>query len=115
MSASRVAALLLLTFLGTFALPAQAQISVSEMVVDIPPGRPLHDMIVGNVGDDIAYVQVDVIEIIDPGTPEQSFVEGQNANEAGLLTTPNRLVLNPGDRALVRIAPIKIALDAVFK
>ncbi len=102
----RAAAILVFAFAFLGAHPALAQISVSEMVVDILPDQPLHDLIVGNVGDEIAYVQVEVIEILNPGTPEQTFVEGMNANEAGLLTTPNRLVLNPGDRALVRIAPI---------
>ena len=76
MSASRAAAIFLIALACLFGRAAQAQISVSEMVVDVPPDRPLHDLVVGNVGDDIASVQVEVIEILDPGTPEQSFVEG---------------------------------------
>ena len=91
--------------------PAAAQISVSEMVVDLKPDQPLHDLVVGNVGDEIAYVQIDIIEILNPGTPEQSYIEGRPAAEAGLLTTPNRLVLNPGERAVVRIAPIERLTD----
>jgi len=111
MSACRAAAVFLIILVCVSGRPALAQISVSEMVVDILPERPLHDLVVGNVGTEIAYVQIDVIEILDPGTPEQSFIEGQNANAAGLLTTPSRLVLNPGDRALVRIAPITRLTD----
>ena len=111
MPACRVAAVFVLALICLLAGPARAQISVSEMVVDILPDHPLHDLIVGNVSDEVAYVQIDVIEILDPGTPEQTFIEGLNANEAGLLTTPSRLVLNPGDRALVRIAPITRLTD----
>jgi len=106
MTPFRVAGAILLAVGCLAARPALAQISVSEMVIDILPDRPLHDLIVGNVGDEVAYVQIDIIEIVDPGTPEQTFVEGMDTAQAGLLATPNRLVLNAGERAVVRIAPV---------
>lgn len=106
MSVLRAAAVCVVAVACLIGRPADAQISVSEMVVDIMPDRPLHDLVVGNAGDEVAYVEVEVIEIVNPGTPEQTFIEGRAPAESGLLATPNRLVLNPGERALVRIAPV---------
>lgn len=103
----RAALLLLASALAFAPGHARAQISVSEMTVDIGPNQPLHDLVVGNPSDQTAYVEVEVIQINDPGGPNQTFVKGTNPGETGLLTTPNRLILKAGERAVVRIAPVK--------
>lgn len=114
---SRLSSLALLAALGA-AAPAQAAITVSQAVVDIAPDAPTaQDVEVANDGDEIAYVVVEPSEIQAPGLATEKRVPIADPGVGGLLVTPQRIILQPGERKLIRIAAIgaRQPLDRVYR
>jgi P pilus assembly chaperone PapD len=84
---------------------AQAEMVLSQVIVDLMPGKPLRDDIeVWNDSRERMYVAADPFEIRNPGTPQEQRVPAADPEQSGLLVAPQRLVLEPGERRLVRIA-----------
>ena len=96
---------------------AQAQLAVSEMVVDMTAPDDRKDLIVTNTGDDTMYVAVEIKEFINPGMPDQTEIAHRTPDETGLLVSPSKMVLGAGERAVVRMAVIERpdAADRVFQ
>jgi len=101
-----------LAFLGaataaTAATPAQADIVLSKVILDIPGGRPARDDIeVWNDGPERIFVVVEPSEILEPGTVAQRRESAADPSISGLLVSPQRMILEPGQRRLVRVATV---------
>lgn len=98
--------------------PAAAGIALSQAVVDIEPGQPVaQDIEVANDGPDVAYVVAEPSEIRSPGLPGETRVRVEDPGAGGLLVTPQRLILQPGERKLVRVAAIaqRTGADRVWR
>lgn len=85
--------------------PASAQIALDRLIVELP-GRvgATADVEVRNGGDATAYVVIEPVEVIAPGTAEERRREATDPEALGLLAAPSRLVLAPGARRIVRLA-----------
>lgn len=85
--------------------PASANLLVDKVVIDFAAGAaPRSDVEVQNAGAETLYVEVTPSEVLAPGLPGEQRVQGRDPEERGLLVTPNRLVLEPGQRQLIRFA-----------
>ena len=94
-------------FLLFCAAPARADLSVSQVIVDLAPDRPPRDDIeVWNNGGERIYVVAEPSEIADPGLPDERRVQQRDPEQLGLLVSPNRMMLEPGQRRLLRIAAL---------
>jgi len=100
------------TFLmiSSFALPvsgARAELVLSQLVVELAPGdRARADVEVWNHGNERAFVAIDPREIITPGSRTESSRTDPDPEKLGLLVSPARMILEPGQRKLLRIASI---------
>lgn len=96
---------------------AQAQISVSRLIIDIGPDSEREDIVVGNIGEEVAYVEIEISEYLNPGTPEEVTVVRDSPRDLGILASPNRMILQPGEKAILRLAVIERPddFDRVFK
>jgi P pilus assembly chaperone PapD len=84
--------------------PARADMALSRLVLDFKPGQPPRDDVeVSNGGTERLYVVVEPSEIIAPGLPGEKRVSSRDPQQLGLLVTPAKLVIEPGQRKLVRI------------
>ena len=100
---------LLLACLALIALPlpAAAQMVLSKVALEfLAGGNPRDDIEVTNGGTDTLYVQIEPNRINKPGTAEESRTLYRDPAELGLLITPGRLVVPPGQSAIVRVAVI---------
>lgn len=89
------------------AAPASADLVLSELIVELQPGKELRDDVeVWNNSPDRSYVSVEPREIIDPSLPTQIIRKDPDPQKLGLLVTPARMILEPGQRKLVRIASL---------
>lgn len=61
------------------------------------------DVEVTNTGDDKLYLDTQILDVTDPGTPQEERVPLDDPDAAGVLVTPARMVIPPGGRQLVRI------------
>jgi len=95
---------------AALALPvgaARADIVLSELIVELHPGdHGREDVEIWNRDKERAYVAVEPAEIVDPGRPDQSRHEDPDPEKLGLLVAPARMILEPGQRKLVRIATL---------
>ena len=86
---------------------ASGEIVLSQLVVDITPGKAARgDIEIWNNDKERAYVVVEPSEMLQPGTPGERRVAERDPEKLGLLVTPARMILEPGQRKLLRISPI---------
>lgn len=86
--------------------PASADIAISPAVVVFEPGASGRTIIVTNKGKDLVFVTVKVRTVMAPGAAEERLQANPNPAVLGLLATPSRLVLEPGEQRGVRLLPI---------
>ena len=80
---------------------------LSQVIVDFQPNKPAHDDIeVWNSGDERMYVVAQPSEIVSPGQPGEQRVASNDPAISGLLVSPQRMVLEPGQRRIVRISAV---------
>jgi P pilus assembly chaperone PapD len=105
--------------LAALASPARADMVLSQVIVDLLPGKAARDDIeVFNNGEDRIYVAAEVFEIRGAGTPAEERVPiAPDPEQSGLLVSPQKLVLGPGERRTVRVAAIgdRPAVERVYR
>lgn len=109
----RALGILLATALAalTPAAPARAELVLSELIVELQPGKQAReDIEVWNNSPERSFVAVEPREILDPSLPSQAARSDPDPEKLGLLVSPARMILEPGQRKLVRIATL--AADA---
>lgn len=114
MIGSRSFLLFLATSLAVVVQPgaAYAQIALSDLVVELHPGKDSRqDVEVVNNGSDRAFVAIEPAEIVNPGMPGETRRSDPNPEKLGLLVSPSRMILEAGQRKLVRFADIQAPTD----
>lgn len=86
---------------------ANANMALDKVILDFQPGEILRDDIeVSNQGEETLFITIAPSEIVNPGTENQNRVSSPDPRKMGLLATPNRMILKPGERRLVRVASL---------
>lgn len=86
---------------------ARAGIVLSELIVDLQAGKQSRDDVeIWNNGAERAYVAVEPREILDAGKAAESSREAPDPEQLGLLVAPARMILEPGQRKLLRVATV---------
>ena len=86
---------------------ARADLVLSQLVVDLAPGdHSRSDIEVLNNGKDRTFVAIDPREIVAAGTPSQRTRTDPDPEKLGLLVSPARMILEPGQMRVLRIASI---------
>jgi P pilus assembly chaperone PapD len=94
------------------AVPATADITLSQLVVELQPGKhDRQDVDVANGGSEPAYVEVAPREIVAPGTTAETPRQDPDPEKLGLLVSPARMILAPGQHRLIRIATLLADTD----
>ena len=94
------------------AAPARADIVLSELIVDLQPGKQTRDDIeVWNSSPDRAFVALEPREILNPSLPSQTARKDPDPEKLGILVSPARMILEPGQRKLIRIAALSTNPD----
>lgn len=86
---------------------ARAELVLSQLVVELAPGENSRsDVEIWNNGKERTFVEVDPREIIGAGTSSETSRTDPDPEKLGLLVAPSRMILEPGQRKLLRIASI---------
>lgn len=86
-------------------LPATtlAQMVLNDSIIHFSDGGGNRsDIEVHNSGNTPLYLQIRPYQILNPGTSKQQKVEIKNPKASGLLVSPQKMVVSPGGRKLVR-------------
>lgn len=87
--------------------PASADLVLSELIVELQPGKQLRDDVeVWNNSPERSFVAIEPREIVGPGLASQAERKDPDPQKLGLLVSPSRMILEPGQRKLVRIATL---------
>ena len=79
-------------------------ITVYPLSVDLNSETRYQDIQVHNVGNDTAYVKINVSKIQDPGQADQKLIQLQdNPYQIGLIVTPSKVVIPVGQTRIVRV------------
>jgi P pilus assembly chaperone PapD len=108
-SAFRNATRLFIAVLAAFTATtsARAELVLSELIVDLQPGKQVReDVEIWNNSPDRSFVAVEPREIINPSLPSERAYRDPDPEKLGLLVSPSRMILEPGQRKLIRIAAI---------
>lgn len=93
--------------LAASAVPARAELILSEVIVELQPGASSHrDVEIWNNSPERAYLVAEPREIVDPGQPTETVRRDADPEKLGLLVSPTRAILEPGQRKLLRIASL---------
>lgn len=86
---------------------AHAELVLSQLVVELNPADHARaDIEAWNKGSERIFVAVDPREIIGAGTASQSSRTDPDPDKLGLLVSPARIILEPGQRKLIRIGSL---------
>lgn len=97
---------------------AHAEMVLSQVIIDMKPGaNTFQDIEVYNDGDERLFVAVVPVRIKDPGLSSEARQSEPDPSALGLLVSPQRLVLEPNQRRVVRVAAIgeRGATDKVYR
>lgn len=84
---------------------ARAELVLSQLIVELKAnGKTRDDIEVWNDSPERAYVAVEPAEIVNPGQSSEKRTQEPDPEKRGLLVSPTRLILEPGQRKLVRLA-----------
>ena len=102
---TRLTAALIAT-LGIFcSYEARAEMVLSQVIIDLQADAPPRDDIeVFNNGTERLYVAAEPFMIRNPGMSDEQRVPASRPDQSGLIVSPQRLVLAPGERRIIRIA-----------
>jgi P pilus assembly chaperone PapD len=82
---------------------AHAELVLSELIVELQPGKQTRDDIeVWNDSPERAFVAVEPREILDLSRASQTARKNPDPQKLGLLVSPARMILEPGQRKLLR-------------
>lgn len=91
---------------------ADANMVLSDVIVDLQaPGEMRHDVDVRNDGDDVLYIEVNVQRVPDPAVDASGRSPETDPRTAGLLASPRRLAIAPGERKRVRLVARRVPTE----
>lgn len=102
----RIVALMGALGLASAAQSASAELILSQLIVDLNGQERTTDVEILNGSKDRQFVAVEASEILDAGKADERRTRVTDPQAAGLLVAPGRMVLEPGQRRLIRIARI---------
>lgn len=86
-----------------FSITAHADMILNKSIIYFEPDSPnREDLEIQNAGTDPLYIQVTPKIVNNPGTDKQVREIFDNPKQAGLLVSPNKLVVPPNGRKLLR-------------
>jgi P pilus assembly chaperone PapD len=104
MSKTRTIRRALVLLAGLLPLTAQATMAVDRSIFYFEPGGSSRaDVQVTNPDAEPMYVQVEVLEVVYPGTLDEQHLPVANPRSVDFLVTPNRFVVPPRSRKVVRL------------
>lgn len=85
---------------------------LNKSIIYFEPGQPnREDLEIQNAGADPLYIQITPKIVHKPGSDDQSREIFNNPKEAGLLVSPNKLIVPPNGRKLLRFVNLNPNID----
>ncbi|NOQ12885.1 MAG: fimbria/pilus periplasmic chaperone [Methyloprofundus sp.] len=94
------------------AVPVQANMVVNKIIINFYSGKTAReDVEVFNSGKEALYISAKLFEIIQPESKAPERRELTDPRDAGIIISPNRFIVAPGQRKVVRLITTQSAID----
>lgn len=94
--------------LTSFTHPSLAGMSLSQAIIHFEEGgERSQDIEVFNQGEETLYIRVEPTMVLNPGTTQEKREKYRDPRKAGLLVSPQRLVIAPGARKRIRFVHLE--------
>jgi len=103
MKSSVLAILILLTSLQCEILSASLLVDKAIVIFDKQTDNKLDITVINDDPDAKLYVKVDAFEVQSPGTMDETLIPFDRTIVPEFIATPNKLVVQPGSKSLVRL------------
>lgn len=107
----RIGALIVVASTIGLATPLKAELVVSQMIVELTPVSRTADVLIFNDSSERSYVSIEPQEVLNAGTPSERRVTHADPRVLGLLLSSKRLILEPQQKRLLRLAATSIPQD----
>jgi P pilus assembly chaperone PapD len=87
-------------------IPASAELTVSQLIVELRPSAATADIEIANDSRERTYIAIEPREIISPGLAAERPFVSPDPETLGLIASPTRMVLEPRQRRTMRLAAI---------
>ena len=97
---------------------AQADMSIDRLIVNFQPESAHHqDVKVFNKGNNNLYVNVNVLEVLNPGTEKEQRVPVKDVKKLSLIATPKKMIVPSNSHKNVRLVLLEDAgkTDRIFR
>lgn len=99
----RTLSLPLLLLACLLAGPASGAILVNRSYIVFDPGKPREDVIISNPTKEKAYLEIDVLEVVSPGSADEKWERAIDPEKIGMIAAPRRIAIPPGGQRMVRL------------
>lgn len=83
---------------------AHASLGIDRSILAFQPGNPpRQDVIASNSGDTNLFLEVEVLEVTNPGTDQEQRTIVRDPESIGFIAAPRRLMVPPGGRRPIRL------------
>ncbi|MEM9620089.1 MAG: hypothetical protein AAF993_00475 [Pseudomonadota bacterium] len=80
---------------------------LSNVIVHFEPGEPTRqDVEISNTGSEPMYVEIEPAVVLSAGTAQEDRSPISDPRDAGLLVTPNKLIVPPGATKVIRLVKL---------
>lgn len=87
---------------------AAGSMYLNRSIVTFQPGQPPRDdVLVINSEEEVLYVSLSVFEVLEPGTEQEERIQHTDPQRAGVIATPNKIIVPPLGRKAVRIVNLR--------
>lgn len=97
---------------------AQGNLSIDKLWVEFIPGQPdRSDIVIRNDSQERYYITLTTSEVLNPGSEAEDRITRADPEEAGILVTPGRLILDPGAMRSIRLVSLNTDLtqDRIYR
>ena len=93
-------------------IPVQAEMVLNKIIINFQTGKEVReDIEVFNNGNDNLYISTKLFAINQPESETPERKELTNPRSAGIIISPTRFVVAPGQRKVVRVSTTQAAID----
>lgn len=85
---------------------ASGAILVNRSYIVFDPAKPREDVIISNPTNEKAYLEIEVLEVTAPGTPDEKWERATDPEKIGLIAAPRRIAIPAGGQRMVRLVNI---------
>lgn len=85
---------------------ASANLKLSDFYIDLHENGRSDSIYASNLGKETMYVKISVVEVIAPNTDQQEIRKISDPKQLGLLVSPQRLVVKPGEEGRIRMVAL---------